>query len=78
MICIVYSTSIDTPPDPPSDCCMRGCTNCVWVKYAEELAELYKDRGQAAFKAIKEIPDPNLKSFVELELKLKFGSTTKV
>lgn len=78
--CIQHSrsTSRDSQrtriPDPPSDCCMRGCANCVWVSYAEELTELYKDSGKAAFEAVKEISDPSLRSFVELELKLKLGS----
>ena len=44
------------------------------MSYAEELTELYKDSGKAAFEAVKEISDPSLRSFVELELKLKLGS----
>ena len=61
----------DLPP-PPTDCCMSGCANCVWVLYAEELAGIYKDGGKAAEKVLKAIEDPGLKIFLSLELREKF------
>lgn len=59
-------------PPPPTDCCMGGCARCVWVLYAEELAQLYKDGGRAAEKVLEAIEDPSLKIFLSLELREKF------
>ena len=59
-------------PSLPTDCCMSGCANCVWVVYAEELARIYKDRGEAADKVLEAIEDPSLKIFISLELRERF------
>lgn len=59
-----------SPPDPPTTCCGTGCANCVWIVYAEELREYYKDGGEQAKKAIEKIDDPSLKMFIKLELGL--------
>lgn len=56
-------------PDPPTNCCMSGCANCVWITYAQELAAIYRDGGQAAEEVIRAIEDPSLKIFLNLELK---------
>ena len=64
------SDDIDIPP-PPTDCCMSGCANCVWVVYAEELARIYKDGGRAAEKVLAAVEDPSLKIFLSLELREK-------
>ena len=56
-------------PDPPTNCCMSGCANCVWITYAKELASIYRDGGQAAEEVIRAIEDPSLKIFLNLELK---------
>ena len=56
-------------PAPPTDCCMSGCSNCVWITYAKELVDIYKDGGKAAEKVMKVIDDPSLKIFLNLELK---------
>ena len=61
-------------PDPPTTCCMSGCANCVWIEYAQELAEIYKDGGEAAQMVMKAIDDPSIKIFISLELKEKFKS----
>lgn len=58
-----------TIPDPPTNCCMSGCANCVWITYAQELVAIYKDGGRAAEKVMKAIDDPSLKIFISLELK---------
>ena len=50
---------------------MSGCANCVWIRYAEQLALLYADRDTAAKETLTSIKDPNLRAFVELELKIK-------
>ncbi len=58
-------------PDPPTNCCMSGCANCVWLDYAEELAKLYSDGGRAAEKVLKAIEDPSLRIFMSIELREK-------
>lgn len=59
------------PPEPPVECCMSGCPNCVWIIYAEELKKYYDDGGESAQKAIEQIENPSLKAFLKLELALK-------
>ena len=56
-------------PDPPTNCCMSGCANCVWIDYAHELASIYRDGGRAAERVMTAIEDPSLKIFLNLELK---------
>jgi len=56
-------------PEIPTNCCMSGCANCVWIQYAEELAKFYEDGGEKARKAIEEIDDPMMKAFLQMELK---------
>lgn len=43
----------------------------MWIKYAEQLALLYADRGAAAKETLASIKDPNLRAFVQLELKTR-------
>lgn len=57
------------PPDPPTCCCMSGCPSCVWIEYAERLANYYADGGEKARREIEKIPDPILKAFLQMELK---------
>ena len=56
-------------PDPPTNCCMSGCTNCVWITYAQDLAVIYKNGGKAAEEVLNSIEDPSLKIFLSFELK---------
>lgn len=58
------------PPEPPVDCCMSGCVNCVWIKYAEELKQYYSDGSDRALKEIDKIENQSLKAFIKLELGL--------
>lgn len=60
------------PPEPPVDCCMSGCANCVWIQYAEELKQYYSlDEGnERAKKAIEQIDNPGLQMFLKFELGL--------
>ena len=62
-----------TPPSPPPPglCCMSGCQNCVWLEYAEDLSEYFKDGGKKAEEALDDIPDANLKAFLKMELRMK-------
>lgn len=58
--------------DPPVNCCMSGCSNCVWIAYAETLAALSKDGGEQAKKMIEQhVTDTSLKAFLLTELKMR-------
>jgi hypothetical protein len=61
-----YFSSI---PSPPTTCCMSGCHNCVWIKYAHELSQIYQNSEKANQEVLNQIEDVNLKAFIQLELK---------
>ena len=46
----------------------------MWITYAQELAQIYKDSGRAADRVMNAIDDPSLKVFLNLELKDQLGS----
>uniref|UniRef100_A0A1L8DBJ2 Oxidoreductase-like domain-containing protein n=1 Tax=Nyssomyia neivai TaxID=330878 RepID=A0A1L8DBJ2_9DIPT len=57
-------------PDEPTNCCMSGCANCVWIEYSRELTRIYRDGGEKARKLIaSRITDPTIRTFVEIELR---------
>jgi hypothetical protein len=57
--------------DPPTNCCMSGCSNCVWIAYAENLAKLSVEGGEQAIKIIEQhVSDPCLKAFLLTELRM--------
>ncbi|EEC15477.1 conserved hypothetical protein, partial [Ixodes scapularis] len=60
----------EKPPTPPGDedCCKSGCSNCVWLEYAEALVDYYKDGGAKAQEAIAKIPDDMVREFVKMEI----------
>lgn len=55
-------------PDEPDNCCMSGCANCVWIVYAQELTNLYKDGGTAKKLVLEKIKDPSMQVFLKMEL----------
>lgn len=49
---------------------MSGCANCVWIQYADELSEKLLDGTKQARQIImKEVQDPNMRAFLEMELR---------
>lgn len=64
------------PPQPPAAelCCMSGCASCVWMVYADELMQFYRDgRGKDKVAIIDEvsklIEDPSMREYIIMELK---------
>lgn len=56
----------------PTNCCMSGCTNCVWIKYTERLSNMIEKSNIDLQKAIfDKIKDPNMKAFLEMELRCR-------
>lgn len=56
-------------PEEPTDCCMSGCANCVWIQYAEELKSKFCSSDQELREVImNKISDPNMKMFLSVEL----------
>lgn len=68
-------SSIDDLTEP-TNCCMSGCANCVWIQYAEKLsAVLEKSEVDVQKLIIDKVQDPNMKAFLSMEL--RFRNITK-
>ncbi|XP_017888066.1 oxidoreductase-like domain-containing protein 1 [Ceratina calcarata] len=56
----------------PTNCCMSGCVNCVWIQYAEKLsATLEKSDADVQKLILDKVQDPNMKTFLLMELRLR-------
>lgn len=66
------------PPEAPVTCCMSGCANCVYLKYAAELLDYCADGGEKALEAVKrDVNDDNMKAFLLLEVRNHLKNLTK-
>lgn len=56
----------------PTNCCMSGCANCVWIQYAEKLSVVLKDSPSDVQKLIMEkVQDSNMRAFLSMELRVR-------
>lgn len=64
-------SSIDDLTEP-TNCCMSGCANCVWIQYAEKLSALLeKSEVDVQKLIIDKVQDPNMKAFLSMELRFR-------
>ncbi|CAD1468919.1 unnamed protein product, partial [Heterotrigona itama] len=64
-------SSIDDISEP-TNCCMSGCANCVWIQYAEKLsATLEKSDVDMQKLILDKVQDPNMKAFLSMELRFR-------
>lgn len=70
-------------PEAPTNCCMSGCPNCVWLEYADQVASVFKNRSEEVdleevLREIDEqIKDPMIKSFIKMEINCKYRTDAK-
>ncbi|XP_075973170.1 oxidoreductase-like domain-containing protein 1 [Anticarsia gemmatalis] len=66
---IKNDASIDSPP---TACCQSGCSNCVFIVWAEALSAKMQDVGpEISEKILKMVEDPSMKAYLEMELRLR-------
>ncbi|XP_014233803.1 oxidoreductase-like domain-containing protein 1 [Trichogramma pretiosum] len=58
--------------EEPTNCCMSGCANCVWIDYAEKLSIFMKNSPGHVQKVLMEkVQDPNMRAFLSMELRVR-------
>ena len=64
--------------EEPTTCCMSGCSNCVWIEYAEKLSKVMKNsQGDVQKIIMDKVQDPNMRAFLSMELRIrKIGEET--
>ncbi|XP_037293820.1 oxidoreductase-like domain-containing protein 1 [Manduca sexta] len=66
---IAKDASID---NPPTACCQSGCSNCVFIVWAEALANKMQNANpEISEKILKMVDDPSMKAYLEMELRLR-------
>ncbi|XP_076292989.1 oxidoreductase-like domain-containing protein 1 [Lasioglossum baleicum] len=65
------SSSMDELTEP-TNCCMSGCMNCVWIQYAEKLsAKLERSDVNLQNAIMEKVQDPNMRAFLSMELRCR-------
>ncbi|XP_021194650.2 oxidoreductase-like domain-containing protein 1 [Helicoverpa armigera] len=66
---IAKDASID---EPPTACCQSGCSNCVFIVWAEALSSKMQNVGpEVSEKILSMVEDPSMKAYLEMELRLR-------
>ncbi|GBP78891.1 Oxidoreductase-like domain-containing protein 1 [Eumeta japonica] len=66
---IAKEASIDCPP---TMCCQSGCSNCVFIVWAEALTKKMEKAGpEIAEKVLQQVDDPSMRAYLELELRVR-------
>ncbi|XP_032678819.1 oxidoreductase-like domain-containing protein 1 [Odontomachus brunneus] len=57
----------------PTNCCMSGCANCVWIQYAERLSSTIDSTSDVNLQTaiLERVQDPNMKAFLMMELRCR-------
>ncbi|XP_078035750.1 uncharacterized protein LOC144469401 [Augochlora pura] len=56
----------------PTNCCMSGCPNCVWIQYAEKLsAKIEKSDVNLQKLIMEKVEDPNMRAYLTMELRCR-------
>ncbi|CAF0784902.1 unnamed protein product [Rotaria sordida] len=58
---------------PPTTCCMSNCANCVWIAFAEEVAQRYPDGPIEVIDDVlkRYIDDKSFREFLEFEIQAR-------
>ncbi|XP_049869245.1 oxidoreductase-like domain-containing protein 1 [Pectinophora gossypiella] len=65
---IAKDASID---EPPTSCCQSGCSNCVFIVWAEALSAKLQQSPEIAEKVLSMVEDPSMKAYLEMELRFR-------
>lgn len=61
---VIAGVHIPRRPDPPTNCCQNGCTECVWVLFKDEFLDFQRKKREArkrlCLPEYKDVPWPSL------------------